>query len=74
MSLIRKISVGPDYKNAMHFIVGQDVLGNSHKISSIVRDFDGNYLIYIKNDNEEVLLWKTFTVTIPISVEHNIDF
>jgi len=74
MSLIRKISVGPDYKNAMHFIVGQDVLGNSHRISSITINEKGDYLIHIKNDSEEVVLWKTFTVTIPISVEHNIDF
>jgi hypothetical protein len=74
MSLIRKISVGPDYKNAMHFIVGQDVLGNSHKISSININEKGDYLIHIKNDSEEVVLWKTFTVTVPISIEHNIDF
>jgi hypothetical protein len=74
MSLIRKISVGPDYKNAMHFIVGQDVLGNSHRISSITINDNGDYLIHIKNDLEEVVLWKTFTFTVPISVEHNIDF
>jgi hypothetical protein len=74
MSLIRKISVGPDYKNAMHFIVGQDVLGNSHRISSITINDNGDYLIHIKNDSEEVVLWKTFTFTVPISVEHNIDF
>jgi hypothetical protein len=74
MSLIRKISVGPDYKNAMHFIVGQDVLGNSHRISSITINDNGDYLIHIKNDLEEVVLWKTFTFTVPISIEHNIDF
>ena len=29
---IRKISIGPDYKSgAMHYLVGQDILGGSHK-------------------------------------------
>lgn len=74
MSLIRKISVGPDYKNAMHFIVGQDVLGNSHTIHSITMDNDGRYLIHIKNSSNEIVLWKSFTFTVPITVEHNIDF
>ena len=33
---IRKISVGSDYKSgAMHYIVGQDVLGGTHKIHLI---------------------------------------
>ena len=33
---IRKISIGSDYKSgAMHYIVGQDVLGGSHKIHLI---------------------------------------
>ena len=29
MTLIRKISVGSNYKDAMHYIVGQEVLGRS---------------------------------------------
>ena len=36
---IRKLSIGADYKSgAMHYIVGQDVLGGSHKIHLIQGD------------------------------------
>ena len=36
---IRKISVGPDYKSgAMHYIVGQTVLGNGFCIHLIQHD------------------------------------
>lgn len=73
---IRKISIGPDYKSgAMHYIVGQKVLGDSHDIHHIRRQAKtGNILIYIINKKKEVVLWKEFTFTIPISIEFNIDF
>ena len=73
---IRKISVGPDYKNgAMHYIVGQKVLGDSNEIHLIKKDKDTlSILIYIINQKEEVVLWKEFTSTIPISIEFNINY
>jgi len=73
---IRKISIGPDYKSgAMHYIVGQKILGDSHEIHHIKRHIKtGAILIYIINKKEEVVLWKEFTFTIPISIEFNIDF
>jgi len=38
---IRKISIGADYKSgAMHYIVGQSVLGGSHQIHLIQADGD----------------------------------
>lgn len=73
---IRKISIGPDYKNgAMHYIVGQKVLGESNEIHLIKQDKDsGEIMIYIINDKSEVVLWKKFNTTVPISVEFNINF
>lgn len=73
---IRKISVGPDYKNgAMHYIVGQKVLGDSNEIHLIKFDEKTNsVLIYIENDKNEVVLWKQFNANIPISIEFNINF
>ena len=46
---IRKISIGPDYKSgAMHYIVGQSILGDSNEIHHIKRHPEtGNVLIYI---------------------------
>ena len=51
MQIIRKISVGKDYKNdAMHYSVGQEVYGG-HTIVNIIEEED-KYSIYIqKGDN-----------------------
>ncbi len=47
MSLVRKISIGRDYKNdAMHYAVGQEVYGG-HVICDIVEK-DNKFSIYIK--------------------------
>lgn len=73
---IRKISIGPDYKSgAMHYIVGQKILGDSNEIHLIKRIPETrDILIYIINEKEEVVLWKEFTFTVPISIEYNINF
>ena len=73
---IRKISIGPDYKNgAMHYLVGQDILDNTHKIHLIKFDPQtGSIKIYIINDKSEVMLWKEFSHTIPVSIEYNIHY
>jgi hypothetical protein len=73
---IRKISVGPDYKGgAMHYIVGQDVLGETNKIHLIKYDDEKqSFRIYIINDIKEVILWKEFNSTIPVSIEYNIHY
>jgi len=73
---IRKISIGPDYKNnAMHYIVGQKILNDSNEIHLIKRDCDNfSIKIYIINKKGEIVLWKEFNKTIPISIEFNIDF
>jgi len=72
MKLIRKISIGQDYKNeAMHYSVGQEVYGG-HTISDILEE-DGTYNIYIKK-NDEVLPWKHFNKNMAVSVEFNLDY
>lgn len=73
---IRKISIGPDYKSgAMHYIVGQDVLNGSYVIHLIRYDSESDSIkIWIESDREEILLWKEFTSTMPISIEYNINF
>jgi len=72
MKLIRKISVGRDYKdNAMHYQIGQSVYGN-HIITNILEK-DHDYQIYIEK-NQEVLLWKSFNKNMGISIEYNLDY
>jgi hypothetical protein len=70
---IRKISIGADYKSgAMHYIVGQDVLGGSHTIH-LIQASEGSYKIWIQK-NDEIYMWKEFLHTLPISLEYNINF
>jgi hypothetical protein len=72
---IRKISIGPDYKGgAMHYLVGQKVLGDTNEIHLIKFDIEKQSIkIYIINEKAEVVLWKEFNSTIPISIEYNIN-
>lgn len=73
---IRKVAIGPDYKSgAMHYIVGQKVLNDTNTIHLIkYDDFRKSIKIYIVNLKQEVVLWKEFSSTIPVSIEYNIDF
>tara|TARA_R100001510_G_C7561876_1_gene141611 strand:- start:380 stop:601 length:222 start_codon:yes stop_codon:yes gene_type:complete len=70
--LIRKISIGKDYKNdAMHYSVGQEVYGG-HKICDIVESQD-QYSVFIQK-GKEVLPWKDFNKNMAISVEYNLEY
>ena len=72
MNLIRKISIGRDYKNdAMHYSVGQEVYGG-HQICDIL-EREESYVVYIKK-NKEVLPWKSFNKNLAISIEFNLNY
>ena len=60
----------------MHYIAGQEVLGGKYSIHLIQFDhIDQSYKIWIKSYNkDEVILWKEFKLTLPISLEFNINF
>jgi hypothetical protein len=71
-NIIRKITIGKDYKNdAMHYAVGQEVYGG-HKICDIVEEED-KYCIYIRKENV-VIPWKDFNKNMAISVEYNLEY
>ena len=72
---IRKISIGTDYKSgAMHYIVGQEILGGNYTIFLIEYDVDqDSYVIYIKK-NDEIVPWKSFNKNVPVCIEFNINF
>jgi hypothetical protein len=70
--LIRKITIGKDYKiDAMHYSVGQEVYGG-HTICNIMEQ-DEKYSIYIKK-NKDILPWKDFNKNMAISVEYNLEY
>ena len=72
---IRKISIGPNYKSdAMHYIVGQEVLGGKyfiHLIQYVERS--DSIKIWIQREGE-ILLWKEFNSNMPVSIEYNLTF
>ena len=70
--LIRKISIGANYKNdAMHYAVGQEVYGG-HTICDIIEEND-KFSVYIKK-NKDVLPWKDFNKNMAVSVEYNLQY
>ncbi len=70
--LIRKISIGKDYKNdAMHYAVGQEVYGG-HTICDILEEED-KYSIYIRKE-AAVIPRKDFNKNMAISVEYNLEY
>lgn len=72
MNLIRKISIGRDYKNdAMHYSIGQEVFGG-HTITEIIEEED-KYNIFIMK-NEEVLPWKSFNKNMAVAIEYNLQY
>ena len=70
--LIRKITIGKDYKiDAMHYSVGQEVYGG-HTICDIIEE-DDKYSIYIRKE-DLVIPWKDFNKNMAISVEYNLEY
>ena len=68
--LIRKISIGANYKNdAMHYAVGQEVYGG-HTICDIIEE-DDKFSVYIKK-GKDVLPWKDFNKNMAISIEYDL--
>lgn len=72
--IIRKISIGADYKSSMHYINGQEILGGSYVIHDIrIDEVTNTCKIYVEKD-KEVFLWKSFNSNMPISIEYNMNF
>ncbi len=70
--VIRKITIGKDYKNdSMHYSVGQDVYGG-HTICDILEE-EEKYSIYIRKQ-DIVIPWKDFNKNMAISVEYDLNY
>ena len=73
-NVIRKISIGSDYKNdAMHYSVGQEVYGGHNICDIVFNDEDYSSNIYITK-NQEILPWKKFNRNMAISVEFDLKY
>lgn len=71
--IIRKISVGVDPLKAMHYQVGSSIMNDSHVIQYIELS-DSGYQIWIRNGANEVVVWKTISLNMPVIIEHNLEF
>jgi hypothetical protein len=72
--IIRKIAVGPDYKSAMHFVVGQDVANGRFVIDTIVHNSDtGSFEVWVK-DTDGLRKWKEFNDNTPVHIEYNTNY
>jgi len=71
--MIRKISIGADYKLAMHYIVGQTVLKDYIIDSIIFNEKKQVYQLYVKRDGE-IRAWKQFNSAMPCSIEFDLNY
>lgn len=72
--MIRKIAIGPDYKDAMHYVVGQGVVDGRYKIEAIIHDKEaGQYDIYVR-DNDGIRKWKSFNQNTPVHLEYKTNY
>ena len=71
-NLIRRIVMGPDYKRAMAFQVGQPVMAGRAQIESI-KKVDSGYEIWVCLD-EELQKWKFISRSVPLVVEYDVQF
>lgn len=72
MQIIRKISIGRDYKNdAMHYSVGQEVYGG-HTIVHILEE-EEKYSVYIQK-GDAMMPWKDFNKNMAVSVEYDLKY
>lgn len=75
MSIIRKISVGVNYKDSMTYVVGQKAHDSEHVIHSMRYDQASKSIkVYVSNEKNEVTLWKEFNQNVALSVEYNVSF
>lgn len=56
----------------MNYTVGQSVLNKQYIVHDIKVSADG-YQVWIKKD-DEIVCWKNFSITMPVSLEYKIDF
>ena len=65
---IRKVSVGLDVNNQLHLSIGSEIMGV--KIETIKEISPSHYEVWIKRDDNGILLWKSF-IGMPIIIEYN---
>jgi hypothetical protein len=75
MSLIRKISIGDNLREAMHYQVGGSIMNKTKKVVDIIKR-DKFFDIYVCDNDDEMVrcIWKTFNEGVVSHVEYQTDF
>lgn len=71
--IVRRVSVGPNFKDAMNYLVGQEVMKGAGVIESIRRLESLDVEVWVRKGNE-IYLWKTISSAMPITVEYDLNF
>lgn len=71
-SVIRRIYLGPDYLKSMKYTVGSPCLKGTATIYEISQTEVSVFEVHVKNEDNEVILWKTIS-NMPVCLEYNID-
>jgi len=66
------MSVGANYKDAMHYMIDQQVMGGDWTIHALTIDESGCSVWIQKSD--EIKKWKQFNLNMPITIEYNVNF
>ena len=70
MNIIRKISVGDNLRDSLHYQVGGGVMNRTKTISDIIPR-ETFFDIYVCEDDENVkMLWKSFSKSVVCHVEY----
>ena len=70
---IRQIAIGPDYKNAMYYKIGQSVYGG-HTITDIIETDEGYEIHIMTEDEQEGKRWKFFNKSMAVSTEYDLEY
>lgn len=71
--IIRKITIGPDPKDGLYYIVGNRVFKGAFQITTIIEQDEGNvFCVYIKKDGVGELMWKKIS-GVPVVVDYDVD-
>ena len=71
--IIRKISIGTDPLNAMHYQVGKPVMKGEYMVYDIIQNDNGLIDVWVEK-NGEAVKWKSINTTMPVTIEYNINF
>jgi hypothetical protein len=71
--IIRRVSVGPNFKEAMNYLVGQEVMKGTGVVDTIRRLDDGDVQVWVLK-GKEIYLWKTISSAMPITIEYDLNF